>query len=132
MSYSTNTLSFYPRAAKRPERCKGLWGVTIRVEALLTPRRRRDQGRYKVLGWVQGMSLHVWVEKKLKNVDLDHRSNGVAKPCITNTAATALYSRVAEKITKESEWRRYEDRGQDKCGSGAMPHAEQCIERPSG
>ena len=60
--------------------------MTIPVGALLTPPRRLDQGPYKVLGWVQGMSLHVWDEKKFENVDLDHRSKGVAQSCISNMA----------------------------------------------
>ena len=44
----------------------------------LTPPTPRglDRGRYKLLGWVQGMSLHVWGEKNLKNVDLESDGQG--------------------------------------------------------
>ena len=92
--------------------------MTIPVGALLTPPRRLDQGRYKVLGWVQGMSLHVWDEKKIENVDLDHRSKGVAQSCISNMAERDGSERTHGVIN----YLRY----------FFLKLAEQCIERPSG
>ena len=73
----------YPRAAEGGLRgVRGGGRVTIRVRALLTPPRRLDQGRYKVLGWVQGMSLHVWDEKKLKMLTLTISQKSLDTPVL--------------------------------------------------
>ena len=55
------------RAPKARVRGSGVWGVAIPVGALPTPPRGLDHGRCKLLGWVQGMSLHIWSEKNCRS-----------------------------------------------------------------